>query len=141
MKPNPITETTTHYDYNVTVVLYVNVTVSSETDMSTEQNVNETSKSVDVMMIIKFIVSFIGIVGNLTVLIVFLNCRKFRKKIPNIYIINQVSFVNIYLIYCTNSYTVLSLHHEPSLLVISSHHRKGHLHTKFYENFFYCFLP
>ena len=48
--------------------------------MSADANVNETSKSVDVMMIIRFILSFIGIIGNLTVLIVFLNHSKFRKK-------------------------------------------------------------
>ena len=89
---NNITEITTYHDNNVTVN-------SSEAVMSADANVNETSKSVDVMMVIKFILSFIGIIGNLTVLIVFLNHRKFRKKIPNIYIINQVSFVNIHFMY------------------------------------------
>ena len=60
----------------------MNATVSSVTD---------TSEDVDIMMIIRLILSSVGIIGNLNVLIVLLNHKKFRKKIPNIFIINQVS--------------------------------------------------
>ena len=35
-------------------------------------------------------ISSIGIVTNFTVIVVFLNDKKLRKKIPNIFIINQV---------------------------------------------------
>ena len=38
-------------------------------------------------------ISLIGIVTNFTVIAVFLNDRKLRKKIPNIFIIDQVSFM------------------------------------------------
>ena len=48
------------------------------------------SSGVDVMVVLRLILSSVGIIGNLTVLIVFLNHRKFRKKIPNIFIIHQV---------------------------------------------------
>ena len=38
-------------------------------------------------------ISSIGIVTNFTVIIVFLNDKKLRKKIPNIFIINQVRMI------------------------------------------------
>ena len=38
-------------------------------------------------------ISSIGIVTNFTVIIVFLNDKKLRKKIPNIFIINQVRVI------------------------------------------------
>ena len=42
------------------------------------------------ILIIQNSVAAIGIVTNLTVIIVFLNHKKLRRKIPNIFIINQV---------------------------------------------------
>ena len=57
----------------------------------TGYSVPDTSDDVDVMMIIHIILSSVGITGNLNVLIVFLNHKKFKKKIPNIFIIHQVS--------------------------------------------------
>ena len=36
------------------------------------------------------VIACVGIITNLTVVIVFLNNKKFRSKIPIIYIINQV---------------------------------------------------
>ena len=38
-------------------------------------------------------ISSVGIVTNVTVIIVFLNDKKLRKKIPNIFIINQVGLI------------------------------------------------
>ena len=61
----------------------------------TEPRLAETSKSLDVMMILRLFLSSVGIVGNLNVLIVFLSHKKFRKKIPNIFIINQVSISHL----------------------------------------------
>ena len=49
------------------------------------------NKTVDIMMVLRLIMSSVGIIGNFTVIIVFLSHRKFRKKIPNIFIVNQVS--------------------------------------------------
>ena len=44
----------------------------------------------EAIRIIQSSVPSVGIVANLTVIVVFLNHRKLRKKIPNIFIINQV---------------------------------------------------
>ena len=45
----------------------------------------------DVMEIIQLSIAPVGIIGNLTVIVVFLNHRKLRRKIPNRFIVNQVS--------------------------------------------------
>ena len=37
------------------------------------------------------VIASVGIIGNFTVIVVFLNHQKYRRKIPNIFIINQVS--------------------------------------------------
>ena len=58
----------------------------------TDPSLTEKSKGLDVMMILRLILSSVGIVGNLNVLIVFLSHKKYRKKIPNIFIINQVRY-------------------------------------------------
>ena len=51
----------------------------------------DVSGTIFTMMIIHSIIASIGIIGNLIVIVVLVNHRKFRKKIPNIFIINQVS--------------------------------------------------
>ena len=43
-------------------------------------------------------IASIGIVTNFTVIAVFLSNRKLRKKIPNIFIINQVSSIGLYFV-------------------------------------------
>ena len=52
--------------------------------------VNESSTQPDTMMIVHSIIATVGIVTNLTVVIVFLNHKKLKHKIPNICIIHQV---------------------------------------------------
>ena len=42
------------------------------------------------ILIIQSTIASVGIVANLTVIVVFLNHKKLRRKIPNIFIINQV---------------------------------------------------
>ena len=42
------------------------------------------------ILIIQSTIASVGIVGNLNVIVVFLNHKKFRRKIPNIFIVNQV---------------------------------------------------
>ena len=44
----------------------------------------------DSIRIIQSTTASVGIVSNLTVIVVFLNHNKLRRKIPNIFIINQV---------------------------------------------------
>ena len=84
----------------------------------TVSSVPDTSKDVDVMMTFRLILSSVGILGNLTVVIVFLNHKKLRKKIPNIFIIHQVSvtifttrlctwfYINYFILY-SGGYTIL----------------------------------
>ena len=45
----------------------------------------------NVMQILQLLIVSVGIIGNLTVIIVFMNHRKLRRKIPNRFIVNQVS--------------------------------------------------
>ena len=44
----------------------------------------------DLMDVVQLSIAPVGILGNLTVIIVFLSHRKLRRKIPNRFIINQV---------------------------------------------------
>ena len=53
----------------------------------------ETSGTILTMMIIHIIIASVGILGNFTVILAFLNHKKFRRKIPNIFILNQVSIM------------------------------------------------
>ena len=43
-----------------------------------------------IIVILQSVIASVGIVANSTVIIVFLNNEKMRRKIPNIFIINQV---------------------------------------------------
>ena len=61
------------------------------TSISTETNTDEYAQQTK--FITRCAISSIGIVTNFTVIIVFLNDRKLRKKIPNISVINQVSLI------------------------------------------------
>ena len=45
----------------------------------------------DIVAILSTVIASMGIISNLTVVIAFLNHKKLRRKIPNIFIINQVS--------------------------------------------------
>ena len=60
----------------------INVTSSLKTEFS---------QSVDIMMALSIAIASVGIISNFVVVIVFLNHRKIRRKIPNMFIINQVS--------------------------------------------------
>ena len=48
------------------------------------------SKRFDVMTILQMIIATVGIIANLTVVFAFLNHKQLRKKVPNMFIINQV---------------------------------------------------
>ena len=66
------------------------VTSVMEFRNGTNSDVEETD-DVDVMMILQSTTASVGIVANLTVVVAFLNHKKFRRKIPNMFIVNQVS--------------------------------------------------
>ena len=54
----------------------------------------ETKDEPNTMGIVHSVIASVGIVTNFTVIVVFLNHRKLRRKVPNICIINQVSFIS-----------------------------------------------
>ena len=66
------------------------VTSVTEFSNGTHRDVEETD-GIDVMMILHSTTASVGIVANLTVVVAFLNHKKYRRKIPNVFIINQVS--------------------------------------------------
>ena len=75
----------------------VNVT----TNMSTQSVEEGRQGTFDTMRIFTTVISSVGIIANLTVVVVFINHKKLRMKIPNIFIVNQVSNLNIsYLMLC-----------------------------------------
>ena len=77
---------TTEYWENKTSVISHNTSVAYYSD-------NDRSKGQIILVIQSAIASF-GIIANLTVIVVFLNHKKLRRKIPNIFIINQVRISN-----------------------------------------------
>ena len=65
----------------------MNTSVSEENKTLPTENDNK----FDVMMLLQCIIASVGIIANLTVVVVFLSHKQLRRKIPNRFIINQVS--------------------------------------------------
>ena len=63
---------------NETLVNEMNSTISTN------------ASGIDSMAMVSAAIASVGIIANLTVAVAFLNHQKLRKKIPNIFIINQV---------------------------------------------------
>ena len=62
--------------------------------LTTETNITESrdiSIKYDVMRILQITIATSGIITNLAVIVVFVNDKTLRRKVPNICIINQVS--------------------------------------------------
>ena len=55
-----------------------------------DNTTENTSAGTNTMGIVHSVIASVGIVTNLTVVVVFLNHKKLKQKIPNICIINQV---------------------------------------------------
>ena len=72
------------------------------TDFTNTTDNEDNSENFNGMRIVILVIACVGIITNAVVVIVFLNDRELRRKIPNICIINQVG--TIY-----DSYTVHSL--------------------------------
>ena len=69
-------------------------TTFTHLNVSTVQNKSgETENETNTMGIVHSVIASVGIVTNLTVIVVFLNDRKLRRKVPNICIINQVGLI------------------------------------------------
>ena len=75
--------------YNYSSVTIFNTTIEKS------QN---SSKNLDIMQILQLVIASLGITTNLIVVVLFLNHKKLRRKIPNICIINQVSAIKMYII-------------------------------------------
>ena len=67
-----------------------NFTVRRE-NVTLDTQISSKESKMDVMMILSSTIASLGIISNLTVVVVFLRNKKLRIKIPNIFIINQVS--------------------------------------------------
>ena len=80
----------------------------------TNLTVSKYSNGINSMLILSAAIASVGIVANMTVAVAFLNHRKLRKKIPNIFIINQVSRFNA----CTD----VEMHNSSPVLVIIGKH-------------------
>ena len=82
----------------------------------TEMNstVSKYSNDIDSMVILSAAIASVGTIANMTVAVAFLNHRKLRRKIPNIFIINQVSRFNA----CTD----VEMHNSSPVLVIIGKH-------------------
>ena len=70
--------------------------ISNSTEISTFNSLHDKPQNLDIVMILSTIIASVGIVANFTVIIVFLNDKKLRKKIPNIFIIHQVSTFHLF---------------------------------------------
>ena len=70
---------------------FLNVPVAFDHNHTTEATLVEPTGTIDVMVLLSAIIASVGIVTNATVIFAFLNHKKLRGKIPNIFIINQVS--------------------------------------------------
>ena len=69
-----------------------NKTIDNETFLSNISSVDNERE--DSIRIIQSTTASVGIIANLTVIVVFLDHKKLRRKIPNIFIINQVRHKN-----------------------------------------------
>ena len=61
---------------------------------STSNDLNNGNSRSQSIRFIQTSIASVGIMANLTVIVVFLNHKKLRRKIPNIFIINQVKKVH-----------------------------------------------
>ena len=77
------------------------VATSTHLDFTTVENysedvtVKDNAAGINTMGIVHSVIASVGIVTNLTVILIFLKHRKLRRKIPNICIINQVSSFSV----------------------------------------------
>ena len=73
------------FENNVTIQ-FLNCTNAGKNSSSTKGDITP-----EIMNIIQNIIGCVGIIANSTVIVVFVNHKELRRKIPNIFIINQVT--------------------------------------------------
>ena len=59
-------------------------------------NTVETSYNFDVMMILQMLIASVSVIANFTVVFTFLNHKQLRRKIPNMFIINEVCYLYLF---------------------------------------------
>ena len=85
-----------HYDSTMEILTFAMENQENETVVVEEISTfhpNHTSNGntkAQSILIIQSTIASVGIIANLTVIVVFLNHKKLRRKIPNIFIVNQV---------------------------------------------------
>ena len=68
--------------------------IVGETGTSTPNIFSSGNTKAQSILIIQSTIASVGIIANFTVIVAFLNHKKLRRKIPNIFIINQVRIRN-----------------------------------------------
>ena len=69
------------------------MTVAFDHDNTTKAMSVEETKTTDIMALLSAIIASVGIAANATVIFAFVNHKKLRGKIPNIFIINHVGAI------------------------------------------------
>ena len=73
-------------NFNLNLTPFINETTD-------DSNLNDDSVY-DIVSLMGMTIASVGIISNFTVVVVFMNQVKLRRKIPIIYIINQVNIFN-----------------------------------------------
>ena len=86
--------------------------INSTEEFICRYNDNSSTEDQDLMqqvvIIIQGVIASVGIFSNFTVVVAFLNNKKFRQKIPNKFIINQVRKKRIIVFLCCEFFKNLS---------------------------------
>ena len=78
------------FEHNSSISSYVENSTRNQTPVSSHKEYQ-----INAVTIISTSIASVGIIANLTVVIAFVNNKKLRRKIPNIFIINQVSLFDV----------------------------------------------
>ena len=78
------------FEHNSSISSYVENSTRNQTPVSSHKEYQ-----INAVTIISMSIASVGIIANLTVVIAFVNNKKLRRKIPNIFIINQVSLFDV----------------------------------------------
>ena len=77
-------------EHNSSISSYVENSTTNQTPVSSHKEYE-----INVVTFISTSIASVGIIANLTVVVAFVNNKKLRRKIPNIFVINQVSLFDV----------------------------------------------
>ena len=95
-------------------------TFTSTTLYLTRNNSSKDNSLEETIGFIQSSVAAVGIVTNLTVIVVFLYHKKLRRKLPYIFIINQVGTFYVEILVSSYRYILITSYHILSIKVIGS---------------------